>query len=301
MATEIWSAGAAYIDGEYMPIQAAKIPITDWAYRRSDVVYDVVSVWDGTFFRLADHLRRFAASAEAFHLTTPSGDELRKILHEVVARSGLREAYVAIDCLRRRPAPGLPYHPRYSGSYILAFAIPYVRLLSPEVAERGPHLIVASTPRIPEASVPAKAKNFHWGDMTRALFEAAEAGGDVPILLDAEGDVTEGPGFNVFCVTDGIVATPNRNVLEGITRQSAIELCEGVGIECQVRAVPVGEFRGADEVFITSTAGGIMPIVRVDDRILGNGRPGPIFDRIHNLYWAKRRAGWHAEPVTYCY
>jgi branched-chain amino acid aminotransferase len=147
--------------------------------------------------------------------------------------------------------------------------------------------------------VPAEAKNFHWGDMTRALFEAADAGGDLPVLLDNQGNVTEGPGFNVFCVTNGIAATPDKNVLKGITRLSTIELCREMVIECQLRAVPVGELYCSDEVFITSTAGGIMPIVRVDNRILGNGRPGPIFDKLHDLYWAKRCAGWHSEPVAY--
>ncbi len=163
MLAETWPDGAAYVDGRYMPIEAASIPVTDWAYRRSDVVYDVVSVWDGAFFRLADHLRRFQASASTFRLTTPNTETLRGILHGVVARSGLREAYVAIDCLRRRPAAGLPYHPRHSATYIVAFSIPYVRLLRSEVIDRGAHLVVASTPRIPEASVPAKAKKLSLG------------------------------------------------------------------------------------------------------------------------------------------
>ena len=90
-----------------------------------------------------------------------------------------------------------------------------------------------------------------------------------------DGNVTEGPGFNVFAVTDGVVATPDRGVLEGITRLSVIQLCEKLGLRCEVRTVPLDELRNADEVFISSTAGGVMGVTRLDDRILGNDRPGP--------------------------
>lgn len=295
-----WAAGAAYIDGAYMPASEAKVPLTDWGYRRSDVTYDVASVWEGAFFRLDDHLRRFRASMESLRLKPPESDaEIRRILHELVRRTGLREAYVAMDCLRGRPQPGQPYHPAYSRNYLTAFCIPYVWLAPEAKIARGLHAIVASTPRIPEACVNPRAKNFHWADMTRASFEAEDKGADKPILLDLDGFVTEGPGFNVFCVTDGKVATPDRNVLEGITRMSVIDLCGELGLPCEVRRVPERELREADEIVISSTAGGVMSVTRLDGRILGNDRPGPIGARLHEAYWARRRAGWHAEPVDY--
>lgn len=299
-AVENWSAGAAYVDGDFMPVGDAKIPITHWGYRRSDVTYDVVSVWDGAFFRLDDHLRRFRRSIEAMRLTPKeSDDEIRAILHEIVRRSGLREAYVAMDCLRGVPAPGQPRHPAHARCYVAAFAVPYVRLMPPEVLERGAHLIVASTPRIPDVCLDARAKNFHWADMTAALFEAQDRGADNPILLDLDGNVTEGPGFNIFCIRDGVAATPDRNVLEGISGLTALDLCAEFGVPCEVRTVTAAELRDADEVFITSTAGGIMGVSRIDGRIFGNDRPGPVTHRLTEAYWAKRQAGWHAEPVAY--
>src|SRR5690348_13579657 len=180
----MWPSGAAYIDGRFMPVGEAMIPVTEWGYRRSDVTYDVVSVWDGAFFRLDDHLRRFRASMETFRLKPRESDaEIRAVLHELVRRTGLREAYVAMDCLRGRPQPGARYHPASAPAYLLSYAIPYVWLLPRETIERGAHLIVASTPRIPEASVDPRAKNFHWADMTRSLFEAHDKGADNPILL----------------------------------------------------------------------------------------------------------------------
>ena len=102
-----FAAGAAYIDGRYMPVGEAAIPLTDWGYRRSDVTYDVVGVWDGAFFRLDDHIRRFRASMDALHMKpAESDDEIKAVLHRLVRLSGLLAAYVAMDCLRGVPAPG---------------------------------------------------------------------------------------------------------------------------------------------------------------------------------------------------
>src|SRR6201987_3059644 len=109
-----YAAGAAYVDGAYMPIGDARIPITDWGYRRSDVTYDVVSVWHGMFFRLDDHVERFRRSMAALRLSPSETDaDIKGILHHCVRLSGLRDAYVAIDCLRRSPQAGKPYHPAY--------------------------------------------------------------------------------------------------------------------------------------------------------------------------------------------
>lgn len=300
MTTSIWSDGAAYVNGTYMPVGEAAIPITDWGYRRSDVTYDVVSVWRGAFFRLDDHLHRFRKSMQALRLQPPeSNDDIRRIITECVRRSGLREAYVAMDCLRGSLKPGLPRHPVNCKNYLAAFAIPWVWVIPTEVQERGAHLIVAKTPRIPDASVDPKVKNFHWGDLTRGLFEAHDRGADNCVLLDQDGFVTEGPGYNVFVVTDGAVATPDRGALEGITRLSVQELCGELGFDFAVRPLPAAELHEADEIFLATTAGGIMPASRIDGRILGNDRPGPISSRLRESFWAKRAQGWHATPIDY--
>ena len=300
MTQPLWPDGAAYVDGRYMPIAEAAIPITDWGYRRSDVTYDVVSVWGGAFFRLDDHLRRFRASMRSLRLDPPeSDDEIRHVLTECVRRSGLREAYVAMDCLRGRPKPGLPHHPLNCRTYIAAFAIPWVWVMSEEMQARGAHLIVAKTPRIADESVDPTVKNFHWGDLTRGLFEASDQGADNCVLTDGKGFVTEGPGFNVFAVTNGAVVTSDHGALEGITRLSVQELCRDLGMPFAIRPLPVEELREADEIFLATTAGGIMPASRIDGRIMGNDRPGPVSARLRESFWAKRTQGWHATPIEY--
>jgi branched-chain amino acid aminotransferase len=295
-----FAAGAAYIDGRHMPIAQAAIPITDWGYRRSDVTYDVVGVWEGNFFRLEDHIRRFRSSMRKFRFEPRESDEdIKAILNRCVALSGLKNAYVAMDCLRGRPAPGMPYHPVHARNYIAAFAIPWVWVMSPEVQKRGGHLIIAETLRIPADSVDPTAKNFHWADLTRGQFEALDRGADFALLLDSEDNVTEGPGFNVFFVIDDVVLTPDAGVLEGITRKSVIEICADLGIPAKTGKVPAAEAREADEIFLATTAGGVMPASRIDGRIMGNDRPGPISTKIKDTFWAKRAAGWHATPVDY--
>ena len=161
------------------------------------------------------------------------------------------------------------------------------------------HAIIAETRRIPPESVDPTAKNFHWADLTRANFEAHDQGAETAILLDLAGFVTEGPGFNVFTVIDGVVASPPRGALEGITRLSVFELCEALGIPTQTRPISRAEIEAADEIFFSTTAGGIMPVSRLGSRILGNDRPGPISSRLRKAYWDKRREGWHATPIDY--
>jgi branched-chain amino acid aminotransferase len=296
----MWRDGAAYLDGRFMPVADAAIPVTDWGYRRSDATYDVVGVWNGCFFRLDDHLRRFRHSMRAFRLDPPESDtDIRAILFECVRRSGLREAYVAIDCLRGRPLPGRPRHPAHCRNYLSAFAIPWVWNLAPETLEKGAHLIIAETQRIPHAALDPTAKNFHWGDLTRALFEALDQGCDTAVLLDAEGFVTEAPGFNIFAVIGGCVVTPDRGVLEGITRLSVMELCAELSIPCAVRPLRADELRQADEIFLATTAGGLFPVSRIDGRIMCNDRPGPVSDLLRRIFWSRRVEGWHASPIPY--
>ncbi|MBD9529052.1 aminotransferase class IV [Paracoccus sp. PAR01] len=294
-----WSKGAAYVNGTFMPIGEARVPLTDWAYRRSDVVYDVVSVWDGQFFRLDDHIARFRRSIERYRFTPQETDaELRQILHRIVAMSGLRSAYVAMDCLRGQAALGIRV-PSKAKNYIACYAAPFTSLVPEEHLQRGLKLAISTIPRIPHECVDATAKNFHWGDMNMAMFEAEEMGADFPLLLDFKGNLTEGPGFNVFIVRDGVVATPDYNMLEGISRQTVIELCAELGIDVQVRPISAAEVRDADEIFVTSTAGGVIGASRIDGRIMSNDRPGPVSSELRETYWEKRKNGWHTEPVNY--
>lgn len=298
-AAEVEERGVAFCDGRYVPATEAKISVHDWGFARNDTTYDVVHVWKGSFFRLEDHLDRFERSCGTMRLD-PGLDraEIRAVLMECVRRSGLRDAYVKLVVTRGQPAPG-SRDPRTCRNTFFAFAVPFIWIFSPERQAEGLHLILSSIPRIPPESVDPTAKNFHWGDLNRGLFEAYERGGDTVALADLDGNVSEGPGFNVFRVQGGRVATPEGTVLGGITRLVVQELCDELGIGFEYGTVSAESLREADEAFLSSTAGGVMPVTRIDERVLSNGAPGPITTRIRDLYWRKHDEGWHGTPVDY--
>ncbi|KXS17031.1 D-aminoacid aminotransferase-like PLP-dependent enzyme [Gonapodya prolifera JEL478] len=301
-----FAKGAAYLSGVgYVPISEAKISVTDYGYRRSDATYDVVSVWDGNFFRLDDHIARFRRSMDGLRMHPPeSNDDIKRILHEILRLSGLKNAYVAMDCLRGVPPPGAPRRTDFCAQYIICYCIPYAWLIAKDIQEtRGAYIVTSKVPRIPDECVDPTIKNFHWGDLTKASFAAYDQGADTAILLDQKGNLTEGPGFNICLIhtssTPIRVVTPERGCLLGVTRQSVIELCEDMGFECEVRAVPKEEMERADEVFICTTAGGIMPISKVDGVDKCGGKPGPVTMAMRTRYWEKRAEGWHAEQISY--
>jgi branched-chain amino acid aminotransferase len=283
--------GIAWIDGRFVPMSEAKIPVLDWGFLRSDATYDVVHVWKNRFFRLDAHLDRFLASVAKLRMSLPfDRTGLEALLHETVARSGLEDAYVEMICTRGH-SPTFSRDPRDAVNRFVAFAIPFGWIANEEQRARGIRMIVASVPRIPAASVDPTVKNYHWLDLVNGMFEAYERGGENVILKDLDGFLTEGPGFNLFAVKDGIAHTPNAGVLEGITRKTALDLCAELEVPTAVAPVTMELLTGADEAFVTSTAGGIVPIASVDDRPMP-AAPGPLTRRLTDLYWAK-----HDDPA----
>ena len=282
---EAYADGAAFVDGQYVPIAEARVPILDWGFLRSDATYDVAHVWRGSFFRLEDHLDRFERSMEHLRLSLPyERDDIRDVLFECVRLSGLRDAYAEIICTRGIPRPG-SRDPRQCENRFYAFVVPFIWIADPEKQERGLHAVIADRRRIAPSSVDPTVKNYHWLDLEVGLLEAYERGGETVILTDADDNVVEGPGFNVFAVRDGSISTPDSGVLQGITRKTVIELANEHGIPIEERPVPAASLRRADEAFLSSTAGGIIPITRVDGEILGEGVPGPITLRLRDAYW----------------
>jgi branched-chain amino acid aminotransferase len=295
-----FAAGAAYVQGRFVPIAQASISVLDWGFTRSDCTYDVVHVFQGGFFRLDDHLDRFTRSMQQRRISPPEDREaIAGILDRCVALSGLRDAYVAMVALRGRPRIGGSRRPADCDNHLIAYALPWIDVIPPDVQERGAHMWIATVPRVPDASFDPTIKNYMWGDLTTGLMEAHDHGFDTAILCDAQGYVTEGPGFNIFIVKDGRVLTPDRGSLGGITRRSVLDLCAMEGIEAAVAPIPRAMLEDADEVFAATTAGGVMPVSRVGGRILGNDRPGPLSRRLKELYWRRHAEGWHRTPVHY--
>jgi branched-chain amino acid aminotransferase len=298
VTTGEFEGGAAFVEGNFVPLSEAKISMFDWGFTRSDVTYDVVSVWDGAFFRIDDHLDRFFTSMEKLRFRIPySRDQVKEILHGCVRAGNLRSAYVAMVCTRGVPPRGVR-DPRLAENRFYAYALPYVWIAPREKQLAGIDLHVSLRQRIAASSVDPTIKNYHWLDLVQSLFDAYDQGRDTSCVIDAAGQVTEGPGFNVFMVKDGVVRTTDRGVLEGISRRTAIELCERFSIPLSLAPFSVDALRNADEVFLTSSGGGILPIARLDGVALPQF-PGPVTSRLYDGYWAIHDEPAYRDPVAY--
>jgi branched-chain amino acid aminotransferase len=295
-----WERGAAYVDGEFCPIEDARISVLDLGVTRGDCTYDVVHVWEGRFFRLDAHLDRFAANLRRLRLD-PGVDRsaIESVLHGCVGRAGLRSAYVSMTCTRGRLPQG-SRDLRTARNTFYVYAVPFVWIAPPEQqTTTGVGMWISDIPRIPPDSVDPLVKNYHWLDMDMALFGAYEHDVGLVVLRDRAGGVTEGPGFNVFALVDGVWRTPASGTLHGITRLTAIELLREGGARVEERPLAAPDLRRADEVLVTSTAGGVIPVTAVDGSPVGAGRPGERTLDLRDRYWARHADPAYSTPVRY--
>lgn len=291
--------GVAYMDGQYLPMKEAKLSVLDYGFLHSDATYDVVHVWAGAFFRLEDHLNRFFRGMEELNMSIPYDKaQTRETLHNCVALSGLKSAYVEFICTRGT-SPTFSRDPREAENRFIAFAIPFGSVANKDQMEHGLHLAVTDVLRIPPGSVDPTVKNYHWLDMVKGLYAAYARGADTAVLIDGKGNVSEGPGFNIFVFRDGEVSTPIASVLLGVTRQTVFDICSGMGIPCHARDVSVEDLTGADEVFVTSTAGGVMPVTRIDNKPVGAGGVGGFSEKMMAAYWEMHNDDSFREAVSY--
>jgi branched-chain amino acid aminotransferase len=297
---ELYAFGAAFNGTDIVPILEARIPIIDMGFLHSDVTYDVVSVWKGSFFRLNDHMDRFERSYRGLGFSMPyTKEEMRQILIDMVARAQLRDAYVYMCATRGLPDIDDPRDFTKYRQMFYAFAVPFIWLIDPEEQKVGTDVIISAVPRIPKESVDPTIKNHHWGDLTRADLEAHKKGARTAFLLDIAGNLSEGPGFNIFVIKDGTLLTPESNVLLGITRLTVFDLAKEMRIEAKACKIPLETVRAADELFMCTTAGGIMPVRSLDGVPISGGKPGPITTKLRDAFWKAHDDPKYLTPVNY--
>lgn len=291
--------GIAFMDGQYLPMSEAKISVLDWGLLHSDATYDTVHVWDGRFFRLDLHLDRFFNGLAKLRMDIRmSRDEVAEVLQNCVGLAGHRSAYVEMICTRGT-SPTFSRDPRNAVNRFIAFAVPFGSVANAEQMARGLHLAISNTVRIPPASVDPTVKNYHWLDLVKGLFNAYDQNAESALVLDYEGNIAEGPGFNVFAAHNGRLSTPAQNVLPGITRRSVLDICGALDIPVAEVPLSVEHLLAADEVFITSTAGGVMPVTKVDQTVIGRGDVGELTIRIKDEYWRRHADPEWSTPVRY--
>jgi len=298
--SSLWGRGAAFVDGRFCPIDDASISVLDLGVTRGDCTYDVVHVWEGRFFRLDAHLDRFSENLRRLRLD-PALERaaIEDALHECVRRAGLQAAYVSMTCTRGRLPRG-SRDLRAARNTFYCYAVPFVWIATPEQqTSTGVGMWISDIPRIPPDSVDPLVKNYHWLDMDMALLGAYEHDVQLVVLRDRDGGVTEGPGFNVFALVDGLWRTPAAGTLQGITRRTAIELLREGGARVEQGPLPPADVRRADEVLVTSTAGGVIPVTAVDGSPVGTGTPGARTLDLRERYWALHRDPAYTTPVRY--
>ena len=293
-------AGVGFIDGAYMPVSEMRLPITDMGFQLGDMCYDAIHVHKGSFFRLKDHLDRWENSVRERRYTSLGYDreQVAEVLHGCVARGNLRESMITFVATRGSPSTA---HKdlRTCNNRFMVWALPYYKVVSDEELADGSDIVIANTIRIPPAGVDPHGKNFGRLAFVRALFEAYDRDARYAVLLDRDDNVTEGRGWNIFALTGGVLLSPDSGVLEGITRKTVVELSARLNIDCRLTRMSAKTLREADEVFITSTAGGIMPVRSIDGEPVGDGSPGPVTTRLNDLYWELHSDPAYATPVRY--
>ena len=286
-----------YVNGEFVPGSEAKISVFDHVVLYGDGVYDTMCSWDRMVFKLDEHVDRLYESAHAVKLVLPlTKRELKDVILETVRRNNLNNAYVKVVATRGvGPQPLLSPYNCTPG--LIVFAVPYMSLVDEDEESAGIRMIVSSLRRIPNECMSTKIKSCNYLNHVLMRLEANEAGVDDAIELDMEGYVCEAPGYNVFMMKEGVLFTPADNILLGITRQTVLELAQAEGIQVTQGRIQPFDLYNADEVFLSSTAGGIFPVTQLDGRTIGDGKAGPVTMKLRAKYLALLKSGEKSTPV----
>ena len=279
-----------YLNGEFLPESQAKIPVTDHAVLYGDGVFDSFFCWEGKIHKLDAHLDRLYRGALALGLTVPlERAAFAEVVIETVRRNRMRTAYIKPIVSRgvgREPR----LDPRGCTPMVAIIVGPWLHLVNPK-QERGMVVRTSAVRRIPSECLDPRIKSLNYLNLILARMDATSAGADDALMLDMQGRVCEGPGYNVFVARDGVLRTPRDNILEGITRQTVIEICERAGIAVEPADLGLYDLYTADEVFYCSSSVAIVGVVELDGRRIGAGAPGPLTRRLNDLFMRELTEG----------
>ena len=286
-----------YINGQFKPLSEANISVLDQGFLLGDAVFDVVSAWEGSIFKLDDHLDRFEDSISATRLT-PKLDKYgwRKAIIETVKRNKLLDASIRFIATRGISNDVIA-DPRKNEPTEIIWASPYIFLANETGREKGISLMISHLRGFPPDTLDPRFKCVNRLHFQLAKMEALDAGYDDVIWLDQNGYVSEGPASNIFVVKNGALFTPSEGILKGITRQTFVDLASQGGFTCKQCQISSFDLYTADEVFTTSTAGGALPIREVGGNKIKGKVPGPITKKLDSMYWDLRKSGKYGTSI----
>jgi branched-chain amino acid aminotransferase len=266
-----------YISGKFVPQEDAKISVFDHGLLYGDGVFEGLRSYRGKVFRIEEHIRRLYESAKAIWLEIPmSPDQMSDAVNEAVRINKIDDGYVRLVVTRGAGTLGLDPN-RCSNPQVIIIA-DTISLYPKELYEKGLEIITVSVQRNHPAALSPRIKSLNYLNNILAKIEGMQAGCIEALMLNHKGEVAECTGDNVFLVRQGMLQTPplEAGILEGVTRDAVIEVARVAGIEVRELPMTKHDVYIADECFLTGTAAEIVPVVRVDNRVIGTGKPGPM-------------------------
>jgi D-alanine transaminase len=269
-----------FLNGKFMPVEEARVPVLDRGFIFGDGVYELVPVYSRIPFRLDEHLARLERSLAAVRIRNPySRAEWRDIILQLIAKQQFEDQGIYFQ-VTRGVAKRDHAFPRDAVPTVFVMSNP---LVTPpqQLVERGASAVTAIDDRWLRCDI--KSISLIGNCLLRQV--SADAGATETILF-RDGKLTEASASNVFVVRGGVILSPPKSnlILPGITFDVVTELARGAGLPLEFRAVAEGEVRAADEIWVTSSSKEVLAIVTLDGKPVGEGRPGPVFRRMHGLY-----------------
>jgi branched-chain amino acid aminotransferase len=276
-----------YIDGKYYNERTAKVSVFDHGLLYGDGVFEGIRAYNGRVFKLAEHIERLFASAKAILLTIPlSPDALSRAVVETCRKNKLRDAYIRL-VVTRGPG-GLGLDPKKCPKASIIIIAGKIQVYPPALYDRGLDIVTVPTVRNLHSAVNPAIKSLNYLNNILAKIEANNAGVEEAIMLNAEGYVSECTADNIFIVKRGELHTPPlyAGALYGITRATVMDLARAAGMTVAESNLTRYDVFNADECFLTGTGAELIPVVKVDARVIGDGKPGPVFRDLKTRYHA---------------
>ena len=280
-----------WLNGQLVDRDRATVSVFDHGVLYGDGVFEGIRSYAGKVFRLEAHVRRLYDSARSIRLAIPiSPDEMARAIVETLDANGLKDSYIRAVVTRGEGTLGLD--PNRCTNPNIFIITDKISLYPPELYEHGLEIITAATMRNHPNAVNPRLKSLNYLNNILAKIEAIDAGTLEAVMLNHLGYVAECTGDNLFIVRDGVVFTPPTaaGILEGITRDEILDICRASGIVVRQENLTRQDLYVADECFLTGTAAEVVPVVGIDKRPIGTGKPGPITARLAEEFHRRTRA-----------
>ncbi len=283
-----------YIDGEYLPKSRALISVFDHGFLYGDGVFEGIRAYNGSIFRLKEHIDRLYASAKTMMLNVQmSKGEMEEAVVGTMKKNKLRDAYIRL--IATRGVGDLGLDPRKCSKSTVIVIAGTINLMSKEAAENGIKTIITWVRRDPIDGTSHEVKSLNYLNSVLAKIEANNVGADEAIFLNPQGYVCEGTAENIFAIKNGKALTPPTytGALPGITKIAVTEIAAKMGIKVESRPITPHELFNSEEVFFTGTAAEIIPVATINGRVIGDGKAGEITKKLR-----KELARYAADPAN---